>query len=191
MNDTACLLHIREISSALKTFSPLQRIWKILTIFLTDKKDLTRALNFSFTSSGQGYLCLPVLGKISHGMYQNGHRNVEYLQFWLWPPMTMLLGIAGKVWIHRTPEVIFLQVHFREIHKLQYCQVFPKEAPCWITAHHHAHPPTIDYKSPMLSQEEMHNQWQEKQILHFSCLGIDSSFTGTQTMSVWELLLPY
>lgn len=145
MNDAACLLHTREISCALKTFSPLQRIWTRLTIFLTDKKDLTRGLTFSSTtSSGQGYLCLPVLGEISHGMHQDGHRNVEYIHFWLWPPMTVLLGIAGKVfldfvWIHRTPGVIFPQVPFREIHKPQYCQGFPEEAPCWITVDDHIH----------------------------------------------------
>lgn len=98
----------------------------------------------STTSSGQGYLCLPVLGEISHGMHQNGHRNMEYLHFWLWPPMTTLLGTAGKVfldlvWIHRTtPGVKFLQVHFRGIHKLQYVRSFLKKHLAvlqWIIAH--------------------------------------------------------
>lgn len=183
MNDTACFLHAREIFCALKTFSPLQRIRTRPTNLLADKKKRVAVKELPSSpppaARGESYLCLPVLWEISHGMHQNQHRNTELLHFWLQPPTAVPLEIGGYtfldfVWIHRviTSGILFVQACFRGIHKTQYVRSFLKNL-CWITVDPHTHTRAIDCKSPTLSREgqETHNQFQEKQILHFKLPG--------------------
>lgn len=198
MNDTTCFLHTREISCALKSFSPLQRIRRRQqTWWLTRRIGLLWRNSRLLQQHGGRVICA-CQWETPHGVDQNQYRNTEPLHFWLHPPQFHHPGQVDTAFQTLRPQsnnISYLMSPslFQRNTQNPVCQIFPEESSCWITADPYTHTHTLLSVNDLceVRRKRKHTiNCRKSKYYTLSCLGIDFTFTGIQTTSVCESLLP-